>query len=80
MKIQVHSFKLGDVEDPEIYAAGPLYDWEKSEPGSWVMYNSLTPPTYYIGGDPYHWGYVVRVMADLTPEDTTYFSLKWGDY
>ena len=27
----VHRFKIGDVEDPVLYAAQPLYDFEKSE-------------------------------------------------
>ena len=29
----VHEFTLGDVDDPEIYAAVPLYEWQLSDAG-----------------------------------------------
>ena len=31
--ILVHEFIIGDVEDPEIYAADPLLKWQESEEG-----------------------------------------------
>jgi hypothetical protein len=41
--ICVHEFTMGDVEDPDLYAAQPLIEWEKSESGQWVMlYKHLT--------------------------------------
>ena len=38
-QIIVHTFQMGDVEDPDLYAAEPLYAWQKSLPGEWVMEN-----------------------------------------
>lgn len=78
MKIVVHEFLMGDVDDPMIYAAEPLYKWEQSEQGQWVMQNAIETPTYYVGGDPYHWGHVVRITANLDEKNVTYFKLKWG--
>ena len=40
MKVIVHEIEMGDVEDPEIYAAGPIIDFEQSEKGRWLMANS----------------------------------------
>lgn len=42
------------------------------------MQNAIETPTYYVGGDPYHWGHVVRITANLDEKNVTYFKLKWG--
>ena len=47
-EVVVHSFSLGDVDDPDLYAAQPLYEWEKSEAGQWVMKNAADTPTWYL--------------------------------
>ena len=75
----VHRFKLGDVEDAQIYAAGPLMDWQRSESGRWIMENALQTPMWKTCDDLYNWGSAVEVHADLTPEDEVYFLLRWGD-
>ena len=36
-KVTVHKFNMGDVEDPEIYAAQPIYDWQQTEAGKFIM-------------------------------------------
>ena len=45
-KFTVHTFNMGDVEDPEIYAAGPLFEWQNTENGKWVMENAVDKPTF----------------------------------
>ena len=35
--VVVHRFRMGDVEDPDLYAAQPLWEWQSSEMGKWVM-------------------------------------------
>lgn len=71
-----HSFTLSDVEDPEIYAAGPLYDWQQTEKGKWVMAHCTTP-AYKIMMDQNNWGYRVVIYGELSDEDTTYYTLKY---
>lgn len=71
-----HEFLLGDVEDPEIYAAGPLYDWQQTEMGEWVM-KHCHDPTYRIIADHTTWGFKVTVYGELSKEDETYFTLKY---
>lgn len=78
MKVKVHEFTMGDVDDFEIYVAEPLYKWEKSEPGQWVMANSLETPYYQSGWDINSYGTKVVIFADLKEADLTYFNLKWG--
>ena len=43
-KVVVHRFKLSDVDDPDLYAAEPIYKWEKSEPGQFVMKHAIDKP------------------------------------
>ena len=75
----VHRFKLGDVEDAQIYAAGPLMDWQRSESGMWVMEHALRIPEWRTTDDLNGWGSTVEVHADLSPEDQVYFIMRWGD-
>jgi len=76
-KLMVHSFNMGDVEDPEIYAGLPLLEWEKSEQGQWVMSNATEQPCFHIRPNDYM-GYLITVTADFTDEDAFIFKLKWG--
>jgi hypothetical protein len=79
IKLRVYEFPMGDVEDPEIYAAEPLYKFEKSEQGQWVMEHALEKPVFYIGPCMQTYGYRCRVEAVLSEEDATFFQLKWGN-
>ena len=78
IKLKVYEFPMGDVEDPEIYAAEPLYNFEKSEQGQWVIKHALEKPVFYIGPCMQTYGYRCRVEAVLSEEDATFFQLKWG--
>ena len=78
MRLTVYEFNMGDVEDPELYAGEPLYKWEKSEVGRWVMANSLSQPSFNISTCPNTYGYKCYVTAELEGEALTFFKLKWG--
>ena len=77
-EIVVHTFQLGDVEDPELYAAGPLIDWEKSEQGQWVMEHAVEQPYWIRSLDYNSYGHVYRIVARLSEQDQTFWRLKWG--
>jgi hypothetical protein len=78
-EIVVHTFTIGDVEDPEIYAAGPLIDWEKSEQGQWVMQHAVGQPMWHRNRDVVHYGFSFAITAKLKGADISYFMLKWGN-
>ena len=48
----VHTFDVGDVEDPDIIAGFQLGDWERSEVGQWVMANAVETPYWIRRGAP----------------------------
>lgn len=74
----VHSFRLGDVEDPEIYAGQGLWEFERSEKGQWVMSTAVETPVWNIVLDHAYYGYTVKISARLYESDLTYFLLKWS--
>jgi hypothetical protein len=77
-EIKLHELTMGDVEDPYLYAAGPLWEWEKSEQGQWVMAHATEPPVFYCGPDPVGLGFVVSIWGKLRSPDLTYYTLRWG--
>ena len=76
----VHRFRMGDVEDPDLYAAQPLWEWQQSEMGSWVMEHSVETPMWHRQMSPnqYHMDYAVQ--AWLRGADYTFWVLKWADH
>ena len=77
--VVVHHFPMGDVEDPDLYAAEPLYNWQKSEAGAWVMAHAVEPPFWVRQPDVSSYGYRYYIVARLKEQDQTYFKLKWGN-
>jgi hypothetical protein len=75
--VKVHEFTMGDVEDPDLYAAEPLYNWQQSEAGRWVMENAEEAPFWHRTVDPYSYGYKYIIIARLKEQDQTYWALKW---
>jgi hypothetical protein len=59
----VHEFTLSDVEDPDLYAAQPLWEWQESEFGQWVMKNAADSPTWHRMVDPITYGYKYKITA-----------------
>jgi hypothetical protein len=76
----LHEFSMGDVDDPELYAAFPLSEWERSEAGQWAMKNCVDTPSWALSADPFNWGHRITVYGDLYEHDHTYFKLKFYDY
>jgi hypothetical protein len=79
MKVLVHSFNMGDVEEPALYAASPIYEWQQTEAGKWVMEHSKPEPIWNMGINYKTYGYTVYITAELDGPDVTYFNLKWGN-
>jgi len=74
----VHSFRLGDVEDPEIYAGQGLWEFQQSEKGQWVMATAVETPVWNLSLDHAYYGYTVKISARLYESDLTYFLLKYN--
>lgn len=77
--ICVHEFPVGDVEDPEIFAAQPIWEWQESDAGKWVMENAVEQPYYIQSLDYNSWGHRYKIMARLSEQNQTFWKLKWGN-
>jgi len=75
-KVLFHQFNLGDVEDPELYAAMPILEWEKTEQGQWVM-SHAHDPTYSLRVSTDTYGYQVMIYGGLEEKDEVYYRLKY---
>lgn len=75
----VYRFQLSDVEDPEIYAAQPILEWQKSDHGQWVMTHGLDP-TFHIISDYTTYCYIVNVTAHITPKRWTEYCLRFDKF
>lgn len=71
----VHQFVMGDVEDPEIYIAQPIYEWQQTDHGKWVMEHTLDP-TFHIIQEPVTYGYRIIITAHITPKRWTEYVLR----
>ena len=77
-KVVVHKFNLADVEDPDIYAAGPIFDWERSEAGQFVMKHAIDKPEWHRHMDSMFMGYRYLIIAELEAKKLSEFYLRWG--
>jgi hypothetical protein len=77
LEVVVHTITMGDVEDPDLYVADPIYKWQQTDQGKWVMEKSVETPKWYRSIDPHYWGYKYHIHAYLTPEDHTFWKLKY---
>jgi hypothetical protein len=78
VKVTVHEFTINDsVDDPEIYVAQPIYEWQQTEAGRWVMENALIEPYWCRIIDYTLYNLKYRIVADLADHDATYFYLRW---
>ena len=77
-KFVVHMFTVSDVEDPHVYAAEPIWRWENTDAGKWVIERATEKPIFQKWFDHCSNEYKYIIVADLKDRDITYFNLKWG--
>jgi hypothetical protein len=76
-KLVVHTFSVGDVDDPDLYAAEPLLKWQHSDVGKWVMENAVETPMWHRTTDYTSYSIKYAITAKLWEKDYTYFLLKY---
>jgi hypothetical protein len=76
-KVVVHRFQMGDVEDPDLYAAQPLWEWQESEAGKFVMEHAIETPIWHRQADPYNYGHQYVIVAELEKKKLSEFYLRF---
>ena len=75
--ICVHEFSMGDVEDPDLYAAQPISEWQDSEAGKFVMEHAVESPWWVRTVDAATYGFEFAIMARMKESDQTFYKLKY---
>lgn len=68
---------MGDVEDPELYAAMPLGEFMATDKGQWIRDN-CADPRYIIRPDPHTYGIKVIVYGQVEDRRAVEWILRWG--
>lgn len=76
-KVVVHKFDVADSDDPDLYAAQPLWEWQQSEAGKFVMKNAEDKPEWHRHMDPMWMGYRYIVVAELEKKKLSEFYLRF---
>jgi hypothetical protein len=76
-KVIVHRFRMGDVEDPDLYASQPLWEWQESEAGKFVMEHAVESPIWHRQADPYNYGYEYAIEVELEKKKLSEFYLRF---
>ena len=77
-KVVVHTFRMSDVEDPDLWAGQSLYEWQESEPGKFVMEYAIDKPIWHRHQDLETYGYKYTITAELEAKKLSEFYLRWG--
>ena len=78
--VLVKELQMGDVEDPMLYAAFPLGEWQETEEYKYIIEHCSEMPTFYCDPNWETHGYTIRIYAPLTGPALTYYKLKYGKY
>lgn len=70
---------MPDTEDPDVMLAEPVWQWQQTDHGRWVMENAHDL-TYHHRPDTNYWGYDVVIRGDLLdPQKITEYFLRWPE-
>jgi len=75
--VVVHVIRMGDVEDPDLMVAEPIWQWQQTEQGQFIMSKSVDPPYWIESIDQHHYGYTYQIVARLSEVDECFWRLKW---
>ncbi len=74
-KIVLHTFTIADVEDPVVYAAEPIYQWQQTPQGKFCM-EKATDLEFHTQDDPMNFGFKVAITGYLSGKNATMWALK----
>jgi hypothetical protein len=76
-EVVVHRFNMGDVEDPDLYAAQPIYEWQESEAGKFVLEHAVETPIWQRQIDHRQYGWQYVIIAELEKKKLSEYYLRF---
>lgn len=77
--VVVHTIQIGDVEDPDLYVAGPIWDWQQSDSGKFVLEHTVEEPYWHHVPDLASYSQTYHIVARLSEQNETFWRLKYVD-
>ena len=71
----VHEIRMGDVEDPDLFVASPIYEWQQTPPGKFIMENAVEAPYWISSVDYSSYGTLYKIIARLSEQNETFWRL-----
>ena len=68
---------MGDVDDIEVYASQPIYEWLQTEHGKWVE-ERCEDLSWHTLANPATYGYTVILQGSIKDKDATEYYLRFG--
>ena len=74
-KYVLHEFRMGDVDDLEVYVAEPIYQWQQTPEGKWAM--EKAEDIYWTSDIDYaYMGHRIKIIGTLKDKYATFYALK----
>jgi hypothetical protein len=70
---------MGDVEDPDLFVAQPISEWQESDAGKFIMEHAVDKPYWHRTTDHASYGHRYDIVARLSEQNETFWTLKWGN-
>jgi hypothetical protein len=75
----VHEIRMGDVEDPDLFVASPIWEWQQTPPGKFVMEHAVEKPYWINRLDHSTYSHVYKIIARLSEQNETFWRLLCSD-
>lgn len=79
-KLVVHKIEMSDVEDPDLMVAEPIYKWQQTPQGKFIMENSIGTPSWERYQNAMTWGHTYVIITELEAKKVTEYYLKFGQF
>lgn len=76
-RVLLHSMLMSDCEDPYLYAADPILEWQDTEKSRWCMAHVTEQAEFHVIPDIHTLGFRIDLTGWLEEADITYFKLRW---
>ena len=77
-KVVVHTFFVDSFDDPDLYAAAPIWKWQQSDAGKFVMEHAIDKPEWHKHLEHLTLNYKYAIIAELEKKKLSEFYLRFG--
>jgi hypothetical protein len=77
-KVVVHTFHVASYNDPDIEAAEPIWKWQQTDAGKFVIENAIDEPEWHRYLEHLTLNYKYAIIAELEKKKLSEFYLRFG--